>query len=527
MSGYPHASEETVIAAARQGMSLARYALDTPERIAVTSAVGSRTFGQLNNAANQLVRTLRDAGLGDGDSLALMMSNRPEFIEVFMAALRSGIRLTPINWHLTAEEIAYIIDDCDAKCFVTEERYADAALEAVSSIAGPDRCLMVSEIDVPGPFQRYEEALARQDSGDIDDPSRGGHMLYTSGTTGRPKGVWRETRTDIAPRWSGPRALSPLEDVCLLTGPAYHAAPLSNIAQMLISGVPVVMMDRWDPEDTLALIETHRVTHSHMVATMFHRMLQLPAEVRESFDVSSAKDITHGAAPCPVHIKQAMIEWFGPVLNEYYAATEGGGGFTVTSEEWLQKPGTVGKAPPTFDNKILDDDGNELPRGEIGTIYMKAPESGRFSYYKDDAKTQSSYRGDYFTLGDMGYFDEDGYLFLTGRTAEVIISGGVNIYPQAVDSQIMQHEAVREVCTVGVPNEEWGEEVRTVVELKSGYPESEALRDEIIAFARANLPHYMCPRQVDFADSLPRLQSGKIQRRKVRTPYWEGRDKEI
>ena len=528
MSGYPYASEETVIAAARKGVSLACYAFDTPERLAVYSLWGNRTFGQLNRAANQLTRALRRAGLDDGDSLALMMSNRPEFIEVFMAALRSGIRLTPINWHLSADEIAYIIDDCDAKCFITEDRFADSALEAVSSLDGPDQYLMVSEAAVSEPFQPYRELLDVQDGSDIDEPELGGHMLYTSGTTGRPKGVWRETKTEIVPRWSGPRALTALDDVCLLTGPAYHAAPLSNIAQMLVSGVPVVMMDHWDAEQTLQLIESHSVTHSHMVATMFHRMLQLPEEIRDTYDVSSMKDITHGAAPCPVHVKRAMIDWFGPVLNEYYAATEGGGGFTVDSHEWLKKPGTVGKAPASFDNRILDDDGNEVAQGGIGTIFMKAPERGRFAYYKDDAERPNPLiAGDYFTLGDMGYFDEDGYLFLTGRTAEVIISGGVNIYPQTVDSRIMQHEAVREVCTVGVPNEEWGEEVRTVVELNTGFTASPALRDDIVAFARAALPHFMCPRQVDFADSLPRLPTGKIQRRKVRSPYWEGRDKQI
>ena len=508
-------------------MSLSRFAMDTPERVVLRSPWGTRTFDQLNCRSNQLARVIRDAGLADGDSLALMMANRPEFVEVFMAALRCGIRLTPINWHLAADEVAYIIGDCDAKCFITEERFADVAVSAISAVGALDCCLMVCGSAVPEPFQDYQSALNQKNDGDIDDPRLGRHMLYTSGTTGRPKGVFRETRTEILPRWSGPSALEPLEDVSLLTGPAYHAAPLANIAAMLISGVPVVMMDKWDPEQTLALIQEHRVTHSHMVATMFHRMLQLPEAVRQKYDVSSVKDITHGAAPCPVHVKRAMIEWFGPVLNEYYAATEGGVGSTVTSEEWLKKPGTVGRAPPEFDNRILDDDGKEVPTGEVGTLFMRAPGQGRFSYYKDAAKTQSSYRGDYFTLGDMGYFDDDGYLFLTGRTAEVIISGGVNIYPQEVDSQVMQHAAVREVCTVGIPNEEWGEEICTVVELNAGFVPSPALEREIISFARDCLPHYKCPRRVDFAEALPRLPTGKIQRRKVRDPYWAGREKQI
>ncbi len=527
MSENVASSEEEVIAAARIGMSCAIYASDTPQRGAVYSEYGDRSWRELNCAANQLVRVLRAAGLGDGDSLAIMISNRPEFIEVFKAALRMGVRLTPINWHLGAEEIRYILGDCDARALITEFRFSEVVQEASESLDQLDICLMVGAGKPLGPFADYGSALNEQMDNDIDDAVLGYHMLYTSGTTGRPKGVWRDSRTEIMPRWSGPSIMNPNEDVCLLTGPAYHAAPLSNIAQALISGLPVVMMDKWDAEKTLALIASHRVTHTHMVATMFHRMLQLPAEVRDAYDVSSVKDITHGAAPCPVHIKQSMIDWFGPVLNEYYAATEGGGGFTVNSHDWLKKPGTVGKAPETFSNKILDDEGNELPPGKTGTIYMRAPESGRFKYYKDSEKTSASYRGEYFTLGDMGYFDEDGYLFLTGRTAELIISGGVNIYPQEVDNQIMQHPAVKEVCTVGIPDEEWGEAVCSVVELMPDFTASRQLSDEIIDFARSRLPHYMCPRHVDFAKDLPRLLSGKIQRRKVRDPYWQNRDKKI
>ena len=264
-----------------------------------------------------------------------------------------------------------------------------------------------------------------------------------------------------------------------------------------------------------------------MVATMFHRLLQLDEAVRRQYDISSLKRVMHGAAPCPVHVKQAMIEWFGPVLVEYYAATEGGGGFLIDSHEWLKKPGSVGRPGPEFDNKILDDEGGEVPQGEVGTIYMRAPDAGRFRYYKDEGKTASSYRGDYFTLGDMGYFDEDGYLFLTGRTAELIISGGVNIYPQEVDSGIMQHPAVLDVCTIGVPNDEWGEEVKSVVQLNEGFAPSDALAEDLIAFARTKVAHYKCPKSIDFADELPRLPTGKIQRRVVREPYWEGRSRQI
>jgi long-chain acyl-CoA synthetase len=257
-----------------------------------------------------------------------------------------------------------------------------------------------------------------------------------------------------------------------------------------------------------------------MVATMFHRLLALAPEVRTRYDLSSLRYVVHGAAPCPVHVKHAMIEWFGPIIWEYYAATEGGGGFLVGAEEWLTKPGTVGRPGPGFDNRILDDDGNELPANTIGTIYMRAPDSGRFEYYKDADKTARSYRGDHFTLGDMGYFDDDGYLFLTGRSAELIISGGVNIYPQEVDNELLKHPAVRDVCTVGVPNEEWGEEVRSVVELATGFEPDEPLSAELIEWARERLAGFKCPRAIDYVTRLPRSEAGKIQRRLVRAPYW-------
>lgn len=516
---------DTVSAAAQQGMAIAHYARATPERQAVASSFGHRTFAELNARANQLVRAWRRAGLKSGDSVALLMGNRPEFIEVYKACLRCGVRLTPINWHLSGDEVAYIVDNCEAKVFVTESRYQAAASHAIAE--SPNLIVSYAAGDAIEGAENYADAMSGEDPADITDPEFGRYMLYTSGTTGRPKGVWRKTREAIVPQWqAGTTPLHPDTDCCLLTGPAYHAAPLMSIVRSLISGVPVVMMDKWDAEQTLALIEQHRVTHSHMVATMFHRMLQLPEATRTKYDLSSLKSINHGAAPCPVHVKQAMIEWFGPVLNEYYAATEGGGGFTVTTEEWLKKPGTVGKPPPQYDNRILDDEGRELSPGQVGTIYMKAL-GDRFEYYKDPEKTQGSYRGDSFPLGDMGYFDDDGYLFLTGRTAELIISGGVNIYPQEVDNEVMKHPAVHEVCTIGIPNEEWGEEVRTVVELNDGITPSDELAAEIIEFTRSRLAHYKCPRKIDFADELPRLPTGKIQRRKVRDPHWAGRDKQI
>jgi long-chain acyl-CoA synthetase len=509
--------------AVQSGMTIAYHAQRQPHVHALITPFGDRTFAELNQRANQLVRALRDAGIGAGDSVAVVIRNRPEFVEALVAADRSGIRFTPINYHLKGEEIGYIVDNCEAKAFIAEASLGTAPTEALRGAPNVRLALSIGG-EMEG-FQPYDAVIDRFSGADIDDPTLGARMLYTSGTTGRPKGVYREHREPTKPEWEGSLAnYRPGQDVNLCTGPAYHAAPLLiNVITPLVSGATVVMMERWDAEETLRLTQEHRVTHTHMVATMFHRLLQLPEETREKYDTSSMRLIIHGAAPCPVHVKRSMIEWFGPIVWEYYAATEGGGGFIVGSEEWLKKPGTVGRPGPEFDNKILDDDGNEVPTGTVGTIYMRAPAQGRFQYFKDDKKTASSYRGEHFTLGDMGYFDEDGYLFLTGRSAELIISGGVNIYPQEVDNELLKHPAVLDVCTIGAPNEEWGEEVKSVVQLRPGYEPSEALTQELMAWARERLAHFKCPRTIDYSTDLPRLPSGKIQRRTVREPYWHGR----
>lgn len=502
------------------GMLVATYAAKYPTRTAITTRFGDRTWATFNANANRLVRALREAGLDSGDSVAIISRNRPEFVETLAATWRSGLRFTPINFHLKAEEIGYIVDNCEARAFIADASLGDAPVEALRLAPGVRLALCFSG-ELPG-FDDYSAAITGFSGEDIPDPQLGGRMLYTSGTTGRPKGVYRKGRIADAPQ--GPGTVSgylPGEDCALVTGPGYHAAPLQiDIITPLSSGASIVMMDKWDAEETLRLISTHRITHTHMVATMFHRLLQLPEETRQRYDLSSLRRVIHGAAPCPVHVKRAMIDWLGPIIWEYYAATEGGGGFLVGSEEWLQKPGTVGKPGPGFDNRILDDDGNAVPPGTIGTIYMKAPDKGRFEYYKDAEKTGRSYRGDYFTLGDMGYFDTDGYLFLTGRTAELIIAGGVNIYPVEVDNELLKHPAVQDVCTVGVPNDEWGEEVKSVVCLKAGQTASAELAEDLIIWAKDRLADFKCPRTIAFVDAIPRSDAGKVQRKEVRARYW-------
>lgn len=506
--------------AAACGMVIARQAHLAPDRTAIIARPGRCTFGELNAQANQLSRALRERGLGEQSSVALICSNRYEFMVAHAACHRSGLKLTPVNWHLTGDEMAYIVANSEAQAVIAEVRFSDVAQRAAQSPS------VVARIAIGGTiagFEDYEPFLSQHSGRDIDDPMLGSPMLYTSGTTGHPKGVYRwppRPSNMLAALFQPMIEFRPDTDLALLTGPAYHAAPLNlNAVAALAQGVGLVMMDRWDAEETLRVIEAHQIVYTHVVATMFNRMLKLPEQTRQRYDLSSLRAVLHGAAPCPLHVKRAMIEWWGPIIFEYYAATEGGATL-ASSENWLARPGTVGQATEGAHVRVLDEHKHNLPPGTCGTIYFRSPEEGGFVYYKSDAKTASSYHENYFTMGDQGYIDEDGYVFLTGRDAELIISGGVNIYPQEVDDILLQRAEVRDVCTIGIPNDDWGEEVRAVVELEPGITQSVALAEELLAYCRAHLAHFKCPRTVDFETGLPRLPSGKIQRHKVRAPYW-------
>jgi fatty-acyl-CoA synthase len=508
------------------------HARRTPDKPAIIMGATSEvvTYADLDDRSTRVAHALRGHGVGLGGHIAILMENHPAFLEVAWAAQRAGMHYTAINRHLRAGEVQYVLDDCGAEVLVTSEAMAGV-------VAGLDLGRVPGRIAVgarpPDGFTRYDDVLAAQPGTPLDDEREGREMLYSSGTTGRPKGVRKklpatpfgdpssipvQLAARMAMGGSGP------DTVFLCPGPLYHALPLVTTMSMQRLGATVVLMERFDAADALALIERHRVTDAQFVPTMFVRMLRLPEEERSRYDVSSLQRVSHAGAPCAVAVKRQMIDWWGPILLEYYAGTEDVGTAAITSPEWLAHPGSVGR--PMDECHIVGADGAELPTGEPGLVYFASDRP--FEYHNDPEKTASmaNERG-WRTLGDIGYLDADGYLYLTDRAAHMIISGGVNIYPQEAENVLSGHPAVADVAVIGVPDDEMGEAVQAVVlpvdPAKAG-PDLEA---ELLAHCRAELATYKCPRAVDFVDELPRDESGKLYKRLLRERYWAGHNSRI
>jgi len=490
------------------------------------------TAGELLDAANQLVHGLRALGLEPGDQFAVVQPNGLEMVQLYLAALQAGWRITPINHHLVGSEIAYIVNDSESKLFIGHERFAEICTKAAAEFdtIGPDQCFAVGSI--PG-FRPFADLTDGQPTCTPEGRIAGMAMHYTSGTTGRPKGVKRQLfdidPSDMGALMSGFQQMfgvTPGDGVHICGSPMYHTAPLLWCGSGFHMGHLVVLMDKWDPTRMMELIDRHKVTWSHMVPTQFHRLLQaVPPERRADYDVSSLQAMVHAAAPCPPDIKRQMIDWWGDAILEYYAATEGGGSI-ITAAEWLAKPGSVGVAWPGSEIKILDDDHVELPAGTEGTVYMSLALSD-FEYKGDSAKTRDNRWNGFFTVGDWGLVDEDGSLFLKDRKSDMIISGGVNVYPAEIESAMIGAPGVDDVAVFGIPNADWGEEIKAVIQLVPGTADDEALRPAIMAYLDEHLAKFKHPKSIDVVETLPRDPSGKLFKRKLRDPYWEGVDRKI
>ena len=512
-----------------------KHAQETPEKIAYVMAASGEavTYRELNDRSNQVAQLFADAGLGFGDHIAILLENRPEYFEVAWAAQRSGILYTCINFHFTADEAAYIVDDCDAEVLVISDTYREVAAELAGKMPRVRVRLMVGDQLVDG-YEPYAAARDRYPAEPIEEELEGTPMLYSSGTTGRPKGIkYNLPRTPAGEMPANLVMLTALfgftaDSVYLSPAPLYHSAPLFYCMSTHRLGATVICMETFDPVDALRFIEKYKVTHSQWVPTMFVRMLKLPEAERTQFDLSSHRCAIHAAAPCPVEIKLQMIEWWGPIVEEYYSATEGMGATYINSEQYLTHPGSVGKTmlAPIH---IVDENGNDLPPGEVGTVYFEpATERPGFEYHKDPEKTAETFDAQgRASVGDMGYLDEEGFLYLTDRRTFMIVSGGVNIYPQEAENVLINHPQVFDVAVFGIPDTDMGEKVHAVVQPAQWDDAGPDLERELLAYCREHLAHYKCPKAIDFEHELPRQPTGKLYKRLLRDRYWGNKTSRI
>jgi long-chain acyl-CoA synthetase len=485
------------------------------------------TYGRLRARVNRLAHLLRAAGLRRGDHFAIFMENHRRYIECCLAGGRSGLYFTNINCYLTPGELSYILNNSQAQLLITSESHRAVALDALHDCPKVKLCVVVDGPGEGAAIRNLDEAASELPETPIPDESSGWPMFYSSGTTGHPKGSLRPL-PDTPPDVLTPLAAAFIKfwgirerQICLVPAPLYHSAPWAAAGFTLFFNGTVVVMERFDPEAALKAIETYHVDYAQFVPTMFSRMLKLPPEVRQRYDLSSLRYVLHGAAPCPVPVKQAMIDWLGPIIHAYYSATEGLGIAMCDSTQWLSHKGTVGKA--VFgDLRVLDEGMNEVPAGTIGKLWFKTPSP--FSYFNDPKKTAeaNSPDGTMSTVGDLGYVDDGDFIYLTDRASFMIISGGVNIYPQECENLLVTHPKVQDAAVFGVPNEDLGEEVKAVVQLMPGVAPCGDVEAELIAFCRGHLAHIKCPRSIDFETEFPRLPTGKLYKTALRERYWGG-----
>lgn len=514
-------------------MFLERYASRWPAKAAVvmTESGESTSYAELNQRSTQFAHALRAAGLARGSHIAYLLENSPRCFEVIWGAYRSGLYYTPLNTRLNADEVAYILDDSGAEAFVASSTFASVATEAMRKCRTKIKLAISGGGSFDG-FQSYGDVVLAQPGNTFDDESPGSGMMYSSGTTGHPKGVERSLPSapfdapDPWLEWLGRLYDWSVETRYLCPAPLYHGAGLWYTTAQHRIGATAFVMEKFDAEEFLAAIEKHRITCAQVVPTMLIRLLRLPADTRQRYDLSSLTHLIHAAAPCPIWAKEQVIDWLGPIVYEYYAATEANGYCWIDTEDWMAHKGSVGRAIVGTPH-IVGEDGRELPAGSSGVVYFES-RGEPFRYHNDDAKTRESRHPSGWTaVGDMGYLDDDGYLYLTDRKSHMIISGGVNIYPQEVENVLAGHPAVADVAVIGVPNDEFGEEVKAVVQLRSPESADVVLSAELIDYCRDHLAHYKCPRSVDFVAALPRGENGKLYKRELRDPYWEGRSSSL
>lgn len=509
------------------------FAQQEPDKLALVDPDQRHwSRGELLAEANQLVHGLRAQGLQAGDVVAALLPNCAQYSALNLAVTQAGFFLVPLNWHLVGAEVAYILQDSGAKAFICSEHTADAALAAINEIGfAKDKAFALGSVAGLG---RYHDLIANQPVTLPDDRAVGAVMFYTSGTTGKPKGVKRAV-AQVDPDTSAIMftmllslfGIQPEQDNVHFCGsPMYHTAVMNWSTSSLHMGHTLIMHDSWDAEKMLQAVEKYKITTTHVVPTQMVRLQKLPQEMRGQYDVSSMTHMIHTAAPIAPDVKADLLQWWGPVIYEYYAATEGGGAI-ATPQEWLANRGTVGRPWPGADIKILDDDGNEVPQGEQGTIYLLMNDLTRFEYRGDKQKTESNRINDYFTAGDVGYLNENGFLFLCDRKIDMIISGGANIYPAEIESVLITHPKVIDCCVFGIPDEQWGEQIKAVVQATDGTASGEQLSTELTDFLSQRIAKMKLPKSFDFIEQMPRDPNGKLYKRNLRAPYWEGHSKHI